>query len=48
MASLAKSITKIGNNTNLPRVLGVVRDLAVAGVLGVDAGTGPLAYRSHP
>jgi putative peptidoglycan lipid II flippase len=39
LASLAKSIAKVGSYTFLSRVLGFVRDLVVARVFGADAGT---------
>ncbi|MCG6860401.1 MAG: murein biosynthesis integral membrane protein MurJ [Chromatiaceae bacterium] len=39
MASLAKSIAKVGSNTFLSRILGFIRDLVVARVFGADAGT---------
>jgi putative peptidoglycan lipid II flippase len=39
LASLAKSIAKVGSNTFLSRILGFIRDLVVARVFGADAGT---------
>lgn len=39
MASLAKSIAKVGGNTFLSRILGFARDLVVARIFGADAGT---------
>ncbi len=39
MASLANAIAKVGGNTLLSRILGLVRDLVVARTFGADAGT---------
>ncbi len=39
MASLSASLTKVGGNTLLSRLLGFVRDLMVARLFGADAGT---------
>ena len=39
MASLSASLTKVGGNTLLSRLLGFVRDLVVARLFGADAGT---------
>ncbi len=39
MASLSASLTKVGGNTLLSRLLGFVRDLTVARLFGADAGT---------
>ena len=39
MASLFASLTKVGGNTLLSRLLGFVRDLMVARLFGADAGT---------
>lgn len=39
MASLAKSVSKVGGNTMLSRVLGFVRDLVFAHVFGANANT---------